>query len=500
MSDAPVPARPIPVPKRWGLWLNLLIQLGVILFAVVAVNVLSARRYWRWDWSSSESFTLSGSTMSYLRKLAREAHITVLVPRASKLYADLQALTEEYRRNGKERIKVDFIDPVLDLDQAEKLKLDYGLRLDQSGVLVRASGRQRFLSEDELVVLGQGEDKDHPSIEFRGEDALTTALVTLIDAAPRKIYVLTGKGGDAEDKVNAQLAAIAELGRQLGFEAAVLDLSGASSIPKDATGLILCGAHYDLTEREAALLSDYWQQKRASMLVLLDPTGETPRLNSFLNSIGIRPRRDRVLYAESTSTGPRVEFTVHGGFSAESAITKHLSAATATFTKQTESLELKDKDETLAANGTKLQVLMTAAQRYWGESGYVAVKADQPQTLPVVDASDTAAPVPLAASVERGSVQDERMRVESARMVVIGNDSLLDKETRLAVNQDFLGASLSWMVGRERLIGIMPKRKEMYRIQLSDQERKILFWATSFVGPAAVLLLGLLIWAHRRAS
>jgi hypothetical protein len=478
----------------------LLIQLGVLLFAVIAVNVLSTRRYWRWDWSSSESFTLSGSTLNYLRKLAREVQITVLVPRASKLYPDLQALTEEYRRHGKERIKIEFIDPVLDLDQAEKLKLDCGLRLDQSGVLVRVSGRQRFLTEDELVVLGQGADKDTPSMEFRGEDALTTALVTLIDAAPRKIYVLTGKGGDAEDKVNAQLGAIVELGRQLGFEAGALDLSSASAIPKDTTGLILCGAHYDLTERETSLLGDYWQQKRASMLVMLDPTGETPRLNGFLNSVGVRPRQDRVLYAESTSAGPRVEFTVHGGFSADSPITRHLSGATATFTKQTESLELKDKDETLAANGTKLQVLMTGAQRYWGESGYVALKTDQPQTLPVMDANDTGAPVALAASVERGSVQDERMRVESARMVVIGNDSLLDKQTRLAVNQDFLGAALSWMVGRERLIGILPKRKEMYRIQLSDQERKILFWGTSLLGPAAVLLLGLLIWAHRRAS
>jgi hypothetical protein len=349
-------------------------------------------------------------------------------------------------------------------------------------------------------VLGQGLDKDHPSVDFRGEDAITTAMVTLIDTSPRKLYVLVGKGGDAATQVQQQLEVVQELGAQLGFESATLDLGSVGEVPKDATGLLLCGLHYDLTEREVVALSNYWNGKRSSLLLLLDPSAQTPLLEKFLRSVGVQPRGDRVLYAESTSTGPKVEFTVHAGFSADSAITRHLSAVTTTLAGQSQSLDVRDKDENLKAAGLKIQPLMAAAERYWGESNYVASDLDKPDNLPVVDAADTKPPVILAASVERGAVQDERLRVDSARMVVVANASLMDKQTRLAENQDFLSATLAWMTGRERLIGVPAKRKEMYRIQLSEAERSTLFAITGVAGPAAVLLLGLLVWAHRRAS
>jgi hypothetical protein len=500
MADSVTPPSPAPqpVPKRHGIWVQVVLQALALIFVVGALNVISGRRYIRWDLSESESHTLSGSTLNYLRRLARDVDITVLLPRASRLHGEMRSLTEEYRRNGKERVNVTYVDPQLDLDVAEKLKLDYGLRLDQSGVLVRTGGRQKFVREDELVVLGPGIDKDHPTIDFRGEDALTTAMVSLIDVAPRKIYVLVGKGSDAQTRLEQQLKALAEIGKQVSYECAALDLAVEQAVPADATGLVLAGVRYDLTDTELLALENYWGTKRASLLVLLDAAAETPKLDAFLKRSGVLPRGDRVLSARSTGLGPKIEFTVQGHFSADSVITRHLTAATGTFTSQTESLELQEKDEALKAAGTELKRLMIADDRFWGETTYSELGGGD--KLPVADGTDARAPVTIAASVERGALQDERMRVESARLVVVGNASLMDKETRLAVNQDFLGAALTWMTGRERLIGILPKRKQQYRLQLSDRERELVFWMTAWVSPAVVLMAGLLIWTQRRAS
>ena len=47
---------------------------------------------------------------------------------------------------------------------------------------------------------------------------------------------------------------------------------------------------------------------------------------------------------------------------------------------------------------------------------------------------------------QRGAVSDERLRVDSSRMVVVGNATMLDPATRLAVDQDFIAASLNWML------------------------------------------------------
>jgi len=39
-----------------------------------------------------------------------------------------------------------------------------------------------------------------------------------------------------------------------------------------------------------------------------------------------------------------------------------------------------------------------------------------------------------------------------------------------------------------------------YRIQLTPKQNEIIFWITSVALPGIVLLLGLLVWAGRRAA
>ena len=55
------------------------------------------------------------------------------------------------------------------------------------------------------------------------------------------------------------------------------------------------------------------------------------------------------------------------------------------------------------------------------------------------------------------------------------------------------------MINRERLIGVTPKPITAFRIQLTEEQRKQIFWVTCFLMPGAVLGMGLLIWSHRRA-
>jgi hypothetical protein len=255
--------------------------------------------------------------------------------------------------------------------------------------------------------------------------------------------------------------------------------------------VLLIGPKYDLSEREVTLLRDYWAQRRAAMLVMLDPESQTQRLEQFLASNGILPRNDRVLFAESTSKGTRKEFSVQASFSRDSIITKPVRDATTTLAGQTQSLALGD--DKLREQGLVVTPLITASPRYWGEMAFF-------DDLPVVGEGDTQPPVHVAASVERGAAQDQRLRVDSARMVVVGNAALLDKQTRLAENQDFIAGSLNWMLNRERYIGIMPKRKHQYRLQLTDRQRELLFWITALLGPAVVLGFGMSVWAKRRAS
>lgn len=487
------PSPPSSLPKRWGIGLNVAMQVLLIFAIFFGVNRLSYRYHTRWDLSPQQSYTLSSFTLNYLSTLSKEVFIANVFARDSKVYPDVQALVEEYRINGRGRIKVRSIDPLRDIDRAESLKAETGLALDQNGIVIRVGSRTRFIREEDMVIRDTGTEASRPIKEFRGEDAVTSALMNLIEGDGRKFYLVVGKGSRTDAALADAMAALGELGRQLNFKLMPLNLAEINKLPEDADGLLLVGIRYDLSEREIAMLKAYWEGKRAGLLVMLDPAGETPRLLAFLGLNGVTPREDRVLYAESTGSGTRKEFSVQAIFDNESSITQPLASSTVILPGQSQSLDVRFSDEYLENQNITVHPLIGATDRYWGEKNYL-------EDLPVVDEEDTKQPIYLAASVERGSVADALLRVDSCRMVVVGNASMLDKKSALAVNRDFVAASLNWIVNRERFIGITPKQKHSYRIQLNPRQNELIFWITTIAMPGLVLVLGLMIWASRRAA
>lgn len=486
-------ARAPEMPRRYGIGINVALQVILALALFAGVNRLNWRHYWRWDLSPSQDYTLSPATLNYLNSLSRDVHIYIVFGRDSKVYGEVRSLLEEYRLHGRQRVKVRSIDPVRDIDRAEQLKADTGLSLAQNGVLLHCGANKRFITEEELVVRESGTSTNRQIIEFRGEDAISSALISVVEGRVRRFYYLVGKGSRSDAALSDAYTAAMELGKQQNFEIAPVNLSEINHMPGDADGLLILGPRYDLSERETAMLDDYWKRKRAGIFVMLDPGGETRRLNAFLTANGVRPRGDRVIFAESTSTGARKEFTVMAEFMKEVPFIRHLASSAITLAGQSESLDLRTEDAALKEQSVTVQPLMRASPRYWGERQFL-------EELPVVDEDDTLPPIYLAASIERGIVNDESLRADSSRMVVVSNSTLLDKQTMLAVNRDFVSAGLNWLMNRESRIGIGSKPRRSYRIQLTQKQHELIFWITSISLPGIVLGLGFMVWASRRAA
>ena len=503
MSDSPPdpsaheasPPAAETMPRRLGIGINVFLQVLLSLALFVGINRLNYRYYSRFDLSPQQTFTLSQATMNYLSKLTRDVEIHIVFARDSKLYGEVQTLLEEYRLHGKQRIKLRSIDPVRDIERAESLKTRTGLSLAQNGILITSGPNKRFITEEELVIRETGTGTEKKVTEFRGEDAVTSALVSVMEGKIRRFYFIAGKGARSDEAVVDALSAVTEIGRQQNFEVLPVNLSDITAITMHADGIILVGARYDLTERELTMIDDYWMGKRAGILMLLDPNRSTKNMNQWLEGLGVKPRGDRVLLAQSTSTGAKKEFSVQAEFSREVPFTQHLSTTVTTFGGQTESLALSGPDDPrMKEKSITVMPIVKAVDSFWGETQFY-------DDLPVADENEDAfPPVYVGASVERGAVNDESKRVDSSRMVVVSNPTLLDKTSMIAVNRDFIAASLNWIINREKLIGITSKPKMAYRIQLTPKQNEIIFWITSIALPGVVLLLGLLVWAGRRAA
>jgi ABC-type uncharacterized transport system involved in gliding motility auxiliary subunit len=111
-------------------------------------------------------------------------------------------------------------------------------------------------------------------------------------------------------------------------------------------------------------------------------------------------------------------------------------------------------------------------------------------------------PLNLAVAVEKGAVQDERVKVDSSRLVVVGNAELLGNNAyRLSegVSSDLTLNILNWLLDREEVMGIPPKEKKNLTISLDEKQMRNIALGVMGVVPGIVALFGLLVWWQRRS-
>jgi hypothetical protein len=152
-----------------------------------------------------------------------------------------------------------------------------------------------------------------------------------------------------------------------------------------------------------------------------------------------------------------------------SPITKDLAGVASEIFGPTQSLEL-DRNLEKAA-GLQLTRLLGAPEGFWGETEY---NPGDRTTVPFFDPKkDHAAPLTLAASVERGGSADPKVKLETSRMVVFGSgDFLSDKGLQVG------------------------QVKEKQNLKLSDSQVSVIRWWVMVFIPAIIAIFGLyhLMW------
>ena len=335
-----------------------------------------------------------------------------------------------------------------------------------------AARRTRFVSAAQVFTYDE-EGPQRRLLEFRGEDLLTSSLIGVNQKSPPVIYVLTGNIGNlpsARGPGGQPITAenvLWDMAAKQDAHVRTLGLTGLAEIPSDAATLVSIRPGLDFTQREIEMLEAWWTtRKGAGLFLLLDPATDTPRLDSFLATYGVRPRPDRVLKVLTTAQGTRKELEVPAAFNPEATITAPLGGTAITFPEQSKTLRLEEDSRRLRAGALEITPLAFARTDYWGES-----RPDDP--TPRRDEADTGAPDPLilAASIERGAQQDQRLSAAASRLVVVGNAALIDPDretTRVnPVAYDFVSSSLSWLLDRDDLIGIASRRLPGYHLNLA---------------------------------
>ncbi len=507
-TEKPVPAKAEPAPvkprrpsragfgRRLAIGTNVLIQIVALAFVLLVVNGYAFKHFHRFDFSRSHRSALSDRTKQFLKNLDKPVRITVLISARSPIQDDTANLATEYRNTASKFITLDIVDPFRDYTRAAEIQTKYKLAQQENVVILDCEGRNKVIGTDKLAEIDPGNEMlgQAPQVTgFTGEQAFTSGMLEVTEGKKSVIYYVQGHGEPSLAK-GKQLEVI---GEQLAAEHLTveeLNLLNTDAAPADASIILLIGAHYDLSDREVKLLSDYWD-KGGRMFVLLNPDFPTPRLAGFLTKLGVRPDDDRILGQANVLGVKKLLAGAVTLFAGDTTLAVRLSGLTPMFQGSTQSLSLTP--ESGAAGGLKVNPLLIAYKGFWGETDYKDMEENGADNDP---AKDKQAPLYVAATVEKGAVGDQRVQVTASRLAVFGNSRCVDPQLMDEGMLSLFINTVDWLGEREALIGIPPKPVKTTVLNVPEEAVNQLFYIWIFGIPAACAFLGFLVWWWRRRS
>ncbi|MDQ3623376.1 MAG: GldG family protein [Verrucomicrobiota bacterium] len=510
------PARPKKI-RRFQIGLNVLTQLLIVIAIAGFVNYISFRQFKRWDLTRNQKYALSPQTRNLLKSLEKPAKAVVFFSPQIPIAGDVNQLLKEYEYASNKKFDVEFVEPYRNIQRAKELAAKYKFGSSDNIVILDYDGRTKFVNAMDMAELEQMDQLSMmtgqpPRIRsFKGEQAITSALLEITEPKQNKIYLTAGHG---EADLNAgTIGVFKDYAERQNVKLDTLKLNDVDKVPDEATGLLIFGPHADFSEREIQLVREFWERK-GRLFVLLDPQGDTqptggrtPRLDAFLTQYGVKPRNDRVIRVETRprmDAAQRLDLVPMLLISPTGVITPgskeivgDLAGMDIGMPGLTQSLELERTRETI--ENLRLTSVIESSKAFWGETELVITK-DMAQPL-FEPEKDHQGPLTLAAAVEKGAVADPRVKVETGRMLVMGNAGWLTddgiRESQIGI--DFAMNSLNWLLNREQLIGIAPKPKEPVKLDLGEKALTNLAFAILLVIPGIVAVVGVGSWLARRA-
>jgi hypothetical protein len=510
MADPATKPKPKKI-QRLQIGLNLLIQLILIFFLVSAVNWIGFRHYKRWDMSREQKYTLSDKTKRFLNTIKGKVRITVFFSPSTPISGDVANLLTEYQYAANGKVDVENIDPQRNLSRAKELFDKYKVVSDESLLVIDYEGRNKTVKASEMAEIdssGMAMGEGPRVTAFKGEQAITSAMIDLVEGKKNTIGYLTGHKEPSisepspmalmqqQQEAPSPISVLKTFIENENIKFQELNLFNEPQIPADIKTVMILGPQYDFSDREMKMLHDFWN-KQGRILLLLDPSAKTPKLNAFLNELGVKVNDDRLIAFVRTGIEELAMIRdVYARFLGGSPITKRLADVRAVFFGGTSSITV-EPDRVRPAN-IQLQPLVQAEKGYFAETDYNT----NDQTKLQNDAKKASpAPLTIGVSIEKGGSADERVQMNSSRMVVVSNATFVQDNAVTQDQQalDFISGCANWLLNREQLIGIAPKVPKTLTFSLNEDALRNLRWLVLVLIPLVFVVLGTAVWWQRRA-
>lgn len=482
--------------SRWQLRLNQLIGLALIVFIFIGVNYIGYKHYYRQNVSLINYTKLGGQSLKLIESLPGKVTLIHFAtpqgdPSAPLIMGDLEGILEEYRYHGKGKIDLKRINPFIDFEEAKRYSEQYKVSDQENVLIVDYNGQKKVIAYNELAdidssMLAMG---GAPTLKaFKAEQAITSAIQTLVEGKKSKVYFLSGHG--EYDPMAAQndqggYFFLSEYIKRQNVDVAKINLISQGGLPDDMDLLVIAGPNAPLAPIEIEILTRYLARTEnpARMILMLDPKTQSG-LESILKPYGVTFENNLALTKVSVYGQVRLYGEVRAAEFAVHPVTEWIG-------KGGMDLNLRACRSLTLASSPQVTALVRTPEVYWAES-----EIDN-KTPEFSQDKDVKGPLVVAAAIDTGSVADGGVKLRGARIVAVGGASFLVNQQIGVAQLDFFLNAMNWTLDKDSSMGITPKIPQQFNVNLGDAELGTSFLLLLAI-PVAGGFLGILVWMRRR--
>ena len=375
----------------------------IVIAAVIVLNMIVGRlpqKVRQWDMSSSQIYSLGGTTKDLLANLDKDVTVYVVADPKS---VDERITNFVSRYEGLSgHIKVETVDSVLHPDMVNKLNAKDNTIL----VSCEETNKTESIALTDIIKLDQeayyyyGQSKE---TEFDGEGQLTGAISHVTSDAQETVYALEGHGEAALG------AAVSDMLKKSNLTVTPLNLLTAGSVPQDCRLLLMNAPASDLAADEEKMISDYLNDG-GNMMILAGYSEKTrPNLEALISDYGLK--LENGLAADTKNFYQNNPYYIFPTIEAGSEVTNGIDTKSAALVLQSGALTQKED----IPDGLEVTPFMKTSE------GGMLVKADgQTQGTYIL-----------------GAVSEKTLDSGTARLTVMTTPSLIDQQLNTSGNCQF---------------------------------------------------------------
>jgi hypothetical protein len=505
-------ARRLPIDGAQALQLA-----GIVAAMVLAavVNVLSARHFTRWDWTTSKRWSLGPATIETLSTLEQPVDVWAIAGPGDPVEQSLRQIITSYVA-ASSRVSVHWIDPDRDVAQLVDLQHRFGLQAGRSEdgrvatdaiVVVASADKHWFVTQADMF-----EQADDVHVKPREERALTQAFRKVLSGDKAKLCFTSGHGEMTLDPGKDErewLGALRDLLEKNNYEVSSVDTTDPNAHEPfgGCSAVVIAGPRAPFAPEETSRLRT-WLLEGGSLFAAVGPvdadnaTGLTlSGLDEAVAPFGIALDDDLVHDVDPTIAIP----DTHGeGFftSVRShPVTASLTAASNVRAPKVAVFFTRSLRHVTHPGAAPASDLLATTDAAYAKVS-IANASAWPDTPPR-DVSDPHGPFVVAMASERPGVRPSAPR--GPRVVVVGSRFILAEDNwrqpRALHGAAFLvDSALSWLVARPSVVDVPEKAEIAAGMRISEQGRDEVRRYVLFLMPLAALLLAATVWAWRRSS